>query len=167
MSEFVTSVNSTKFNLEIINENELNFGNQKISYELIELNYNNFLLKLGNKLYELTAEKINGDLFKVNVGGYDFEITVRTALQERAYKLLESASRHQAHQTNVKAPMPGLILKIKKNTGDRVVQGESVVILEAMKMENDLKAPASGIIEKILVTEGSPVEKGASLFSIV
>jgi len=167
MSEFVTSVNSTKFNLEIINENELNFGNQKISYELIELNYNNFLLKLGNKLYELTAEKINGDLFKVNVGGYDFEIIVRTALQERAYKLLEGASRHQTHQTNVKAPMPGLILKIKRNPGDKVEQGESVVILEAMKMENDLKAPASGIIEKILVTEGSPVEKGAWLFSIV
>ena len=167
MSDFVISVNSTKFNLEIINENELNYGDQKISYELIELNFNNFLLKLGNKLYELTAEKINGDLFRINVAGYDFEITVRTALQERAYRLLESASIHQAHQTDVKAPMPGLILKIRKNPGDKVEQGESVVILEAMKMENDLKAPASGIIEKIFVTEGSPVEKGASLFSIV
>lgn len=167
MTDFVISVNSTKFNLVIINENQLNFGDQKINYELIELNHNNFLLKLGNKFYELAAEKINGDLFKVNVGGYDFEIVVRTALQERAYKLLESASRYQKHQTNVKAPMPGLILKIKKNPGDKVEQGESIVILEAMKMENDLKAPASGIIEKILVTEGSPVEKGASLFSIV
>ena len=88
MSDFVISVNSTKFNLEIINENELNYGDQKISYELIELNFNNFLLKLGNKLYELTAEKINGDLFRINVAGYDFEITVRTALRERAYRYL-------------------------------------------------------------------------------
>lgn len=167
MSEFVTSVNSTKFNLEIINENELNFGNQKIDYELIELNSNNFLLKLGNKLYELTAEKFNGDLFKVNVGGYDFEITVRTALQEKAYKLLESTAVHHSQHTEVKAPMPGLILKIKKNRGETVELGESVIILEAMKMENDLKSPASGVIDKIFIAEGSPVEKGTALFSII
>ena len=167
MSEFVLSVNSTKFNLEIINENELNFGNQKIDYELIELNSNNFLLKLGNKLYELTAEKFNGDLFKVNVGGYDFEITVRTALQEKAYKLLESTAVHHSQHTEVKAPMPGLILKIKKNRGETVELGESVIILEAMKMENDLKSPASGVIDKIFIAEGSPVEKGTALFSII
>jgi pyruvate carboxylase subunit B len=62
--------------------------------------------------------------------------------------------------------MPGLILKIRKNVGDKVEQGESVIILEAMKMENDLKAPASGQIKKIFVTEGSAVEKGSALFSI-
>ncbi|MBE0570913.1 MAG: hypothetical protein IH618_05145 [Ignavibacteriaceae bacterium] len=67
---------------------------------------------------------------------------------------------------NVKAPMPGLILRIKKNVGEKVEQGESVIILEAMKMENDLKAPASGIIESIFVTEGSAVEKGFNLFTI-
>ena len=115
----------------------------------------------------MTVEKINGDLFKVLVNGHQYEITVRTALQEKAYKLLEKAAIGQSHHTNVKAPMPGLILKLKKNAGEKVVQGESIVILEAMKMENDLKAPASGIIEKVFVTEGSAVEKGVLLFSIV
>ena len=62
--------------------------------------------------------------------------------------------------------MPGLILKIRKKVGEKVEQGESVIILEAMKMENDLKAPASGIIDNILVSEGSAVEKGVVLFSI-
>jgi biotin carboxyl carrier protein len=62
--------------------------------------------------------------------------------------------------------MPGLILKIKKNVGDKVEQGESVIILEAMKMENDLKSPSSGIIEKVFVSEGSAVEKGTALFSV-
>jgi biotin carboxyl carrier protein len=67
---------------------------------------------------------------------------------------------------DVKAPMPGLILKIRKKAGETVEQGESLIILEAMKMENDLKAPASGIIKSILVSEGSAVEKGVVLFSI-
>lgn len=166
MNDFVVSVNSSKFDVQIIDENELNFDEQKINYEIIELSSNNFLLKLDNKIFELTAERLNGDLFNVIVNGYYYETVVRTALQEKAYKLLESASRHQSHHTDVKAPMPGLILKIRKNPGEQVEQGESIIILEAMKMENDLKAPASGIIEKIFVTEGSAVEKGTALFSI-
>jgi len=166
MSEFVISVNSSKFNLEIINENQLNFNQEKIIYELIPLSANNYLLKLNNKQFELVAEKENSDFFNVLIDGYHYGITVRTVLQEKAFKLLESSSGKQRHHTDVKAPMPGLILKIRKNVGDKVEQGESVIILEAMKMENDLKAPASGQIEKMFVTEGSAVEKGSALFSI-
>ncbi len=62
--------------------------------------------------------------------------------------------------------MPGLILKVTKKVGEQVELGDSVIILEAMKMENDLKSPASGIIENIFVTEGSAVEKGTLLLSI-
>lgn len=166
MSEFIISVNSSKFNLEIIDENQLTFNQEKINYELIHLNGYNYLLKLNNKQFELVADKENSDYFNVLVDGYHYEVTVRTALQEKAFKLLESSTGKQRHHTDVKAPMPGLILKIKKNVGDKVERGESVIILEAMKMENDLKAPASGQIEKMFVTEGSAVEKGSALFSI-
>jgi biotin carboxyl carrier protein len=166
MNDFVISVNSSKFNLEIIDKNQLNFNQENINYELIHLSANNYLLKLNNKQYNLVAEKENSDFFNVLVDGYHYEVTVRTALQEKAFKLLESSSGKQRHHTDVKAPMPGLILKIRKNVGDKVEQGESVIILEAMKMENDLKAPASGQIKKIFVTEGSAVEKGSALFSI-
>ena len=62
--------------------------------------------------------------------------------------------------------MPGMILKVKKQPGDEVIQGESVMILEAMKMENDLRAPVSGIIKSINVKEGIAVEKGTVLFTI-
>jgi biotin carboxyl carrier protein len=87
-------------------------------------------------------------------------------LQEKAFKLLEDSAVAQHHHLDVIAPMPGLILKIRKNIGDKIEQGESVIILEAMKMENDLKASTSGIIENIFVSEGSAVEKGTVLFSI-
>jgi biotin carboxyl carrier protein len=117
-------------------------------------------------VFQLTAEQLDSNSFNVLVGGDTFDITVRTALQEKAYKLLENASTQVSHHTDVKAPMPGLILKIRKNIGEKIEQGESIIILEAMKMENDLKAPSSGIIEKIFVKEGTAVEKGAALFSI-
>ena len=66
----------------------------------------------------------------------------------------------------MKAPMPGMVLKIKKQVGDNVVRGESVLILEAMKMENDLRAHTSGIIKSLNVKEGMAVEKGYMLFII-
>ena len=166
MNDFIISVNSSKFDVRIIDENELSFEEEKINYELIPVSGYSYLLKLNNKIFELTSEKINSDQFKILVGGNYYDITVRTALQEKAFKLLESSSAHHSHHTDVKAPMPGLILKIRKSVGEKVEQGESVIILEAMKMENDLKAPASGYIEKIFVTEGSAVEKGTTLLSI-
>lgn len=166
MNDFIISVNSSKFDVQIINENELSFDEEKINYELIQVSSHSFVMKLNNKVFELVAEKINSDQFKILVDGNHFDITVRTALQEKAFKLLESSSSHQSHHTDVKAPMPGLILKIRKTVGEKVEQGESIIILEAMKMENDLKAPSSGYIEKLFVREGSAVEKGAALFSI-
>ena len=167
MNDFVIRVNSSKFDIKIIDENELNFESEKFEYELIQVGCNTYLLNLNNKVFQLTAEQIDGNSFNVLVGGDNFDITIRTSLQEKAYKLLENASTQLSHHTDVKAPMPGLILKIRKNIGEKVEQGESVIILEAMKMENDLKAPSSGVIEKVFVSEGSAVEKGTALFSIV
>jgi biotin carboxyl carrier protein len=166
MNDFVVSVNNSKLNVKVLNDNELTADEEKYYYELLPICNHSFILKLNNKVFELTTERLNSDLFNVLLEGNQFEVTVRTALQEKAVKLLESSAGFQHHHMNVKAPMPGLILKIKKNIGDKVEQGESIIILEAMKMENDLKAPASGEIEKIFVTEGSPVEKGVILFSI-
>ena len=166
MNDFVVSVNNSKLNVKVLNDNELTADEEQYNYELLPVCNHSFILKLNNKVFELTNERLNSDLFNVLLEGNQFEVTVRTALQEKAFKLLESSAGFQHHHMNVKAPMPGLILKIKKTVGDKVEQGESIIILEAMKMENDLKAPASGEIEKIFVTEGSPVEKGVILFSI-
>jgi acetyl/propionyl-CoA carboxylase alpha subunit len=166
MNDFIISVNSSRFDVRILNDIELSIDEEKINYELIQVDSYSYLLKLDNKVFKLTSEKINGELFKVLIDGNHYDITVRTGLQDKAYKLLESNLQIQSHHTNVKAPMPGLILKIRKSVGEKVEQGESIIILEAMKMENDLKAPASGFIEKIFVTEGSAVEKGTSLLSI-
>ena len=62
--------------------------------------------------------------------------------------------------TPVTAPMPGMIVKYEKNVGDAVNQGETVVVLEAMKMENSLPAPASGTIKSVSFSSGDTVAKG-------
>lgn len=66
----------------------------------------------------------------------------------------------------VKSPMPGNILEIMVNIGEEVYEGQSLIILESMKMEADITAPSAGIIETIHVSEGSSVSSGDILLSI-
>ncbi len=66
-------------------------------------------------------------------------------------------------QLNVAAPMPGLIVKINCSEGDEVAQNQPIVVMEAMKMENDIKSPLNGTIKSIAVGEGDSVNKGQVL----
>ena len=62
-----------------------------------------------------------------------------------------------ADGTEIKAPMPGTVVGVQKNVGDGVLAGEVVIVLEAMKMENDFVAPCDGTVKAIVATKGSTV----------
>ncbi len=62
--------------------------------------------------------------------------------------------------------MPGMVLKICKKLGDQISEGDTIMILEAMKMENEIKSHSHGLLAEIFVNEGTPIEKNVSLFSI-
>ena len=66
----------------------------------------------------------------------------------------------------VESPMPGKILAVKKNVGDAVKSGDVILVLEAMKMENDIVAPQDGTVASINVSVGDSVESGATLATL-
>ena len=66
----------------------------------------------------------------------------------------------------VTAPMPGNILKVNVNVGDRVTEGQVLVILEAMKMENEIMAPCDGVVNQVLVAKGATVDTGSPMVVI-
>ena len=66
----------------------------------------------------------------------------------------------------VTAPMPGNILKVNVNAGDKVAEGQVLVILEAMKMENEIMAPCAGTVTQVLTSKGSTVDTGAPIVVI-
>jgi len=68
--------------------------------------------------------------------------------------------------TIVEAPMVGKILKIEKNPGDHVDEDDVIIVMEAMKMENELRAPAAGKVKNVLVEPGKAVEKGTVLIEL-
>ncbi|GBD33077.1 MAG: hypothetical protein KatS3mg081_0156 [Gemmatimonadales bacterium] len=66
----------------------------------------------------------------------------------------------------VRAPMPGLVLRVEVEVGQRVGAGSGLLVLEAMKMENEIRSPRDGVVRRVLVRAGQAVEKGAELVEI-
>ncbi len=92
--------------------------------------------------------------------------TTTLQLKDRFDILLEQLGMNTANSgvlKEIKAPMPGLVLELKVKPGDQVSKGDTVLILEAMKMENILKSPGEGVVKSIPVSLGQSVEKNQVL----
>jgi len=98
-------------------------------------------------------------------GGDLWEATV---VDERTRRLQEmtAGGRADAGHVTVKAPMPGLVLRLEVEPGARVSKGQGLVVLEAMKMENELTAPMAGVVSAIHVRAGEAVAKGTPLADV-
>jgi biotin carboxyl carrier protein len=98
----------------------------------------------------------------INVDGYDFLVTIKEPLD----LLMDDMGFLKASQETVKelkSPMPGLIRSIYVSVGNVVADGDKLLSLEAMKMENIIKSPGTGIIKSINVQSGDAVEKNSIL----
>lgn len=100
----------------------------------------------------------------LNVNGKKAEVALTTEMDLLLAKMgLSGMAARKA--ADLKAPMPGLIRGISVAVGDEVKKGDTILILEAMKMENIIKSPADGIVKKIAVNSGDSVEKNQLLIA--
>lgn len=165
MSNYVVTLNDKKKIISYSGNSKVLMEGKEFNCELLHLNGQTYLLRINDRFYEISSDKSDNGNFSLLIEGNRFETTIRTALQEKANSLLQQkAALHKKKE--VKAPMPGMVLKVNKKAGDNIKQGETVLILEAMKMENDLRAPISGKLNEIFIEEGTAVDKGAVLFTI-
>ncbi len=103
--------------------------------------------------------------YTIRINGTAYEIKILDD-HDLLVKRLGLAAVGAQKITDVKAPMPGLVLSIDAKAGQEVQKGDPLLILEAMKMENVIKAPGDGIIKSIEVEKGQPVEKGQLLIEM-
>lgn len=94
--------------------------------------------------------------------GERFEVEVVDERTHHIQRLVGKGDTHGGPST-LKAPMPGLVVRVLVEPGQIVAAGQGLVVLEAMKMENELKALGLGIVETVAVSAGQAVEKGAAL----
>lgn len=135
---------------------------------------------INGKKYEVTIGDIVDNVANVTVNGEDYKVemepekapekpkvVVRPAAQQPASSSSDSAAASKVDAKNaVKAPLPGVITEIKVNVGDEVSAGDTVVVLEAMKMANNLDAEKGGKVTAICVQPGQSVMEGDALVVI-
>jgi acetyl/propionyl-CoA carboxylase alpha subunit len=124
------------------------------------------MIKLGTHVYRVVVERKPGrGQYTLWVDGYRFDVD---ALDERtrAIREISAASAGPSGPAPIKAPMPGLIVRVNVKVGDVVEAGQGVVVMEAMKMENELRATAAGTVKSIEVAAGAAVEKGTLLVAL-
>ena len=125
-----------------------------------------YSLLIGGKSYEVYAREISkpdssGSWYEIVVAGQRFEVHVEDEREKALAGSIKSA--HEAGEAVVRAPIPGLVLGIPFEPGAKVERGQTVAILEAMKMENDLASPIAGTIKEVKVAKGQTVNQGDAL----
>ena len=124
------------------------------------------MVKLGSHVHRVVVERREGrGRYSLWVDGYRFEVE---ALDERTRTIRDMSAANSAPvgPAPVLAPMPGLIVRVNVSPGDQVEAGQGVIVMEAMKMENELRATSSGKVRSVEVSPGTAVEKGTLLVAL-
>ncbi len=112
---------------------------------------------------------LNGCSHEVHVApAHDGTLTIQSGLKEftaelpdpRAWRCRRHGALEAEGRQQVSAPMPGKVVRILVQAGDRVEAGQGIAVIEAMKMQNEIRSPKSGVVERFLVQEGQPVNAG-------
>ncbi|NTE05476.1 acetyl-CoA carboxylase biotin carboxyl carrier protein subunit [Agrobacterium tumefaciens] len=154
---------NTVFNIEESNA-KLSVNNRPIELDLINISASEAHILYQNQSYNVEVIEANQQdkTCKIKVNGTIYQ----TKVEDRFDQLLKNLGLDNLTSNKVlemKAPMPGLVLKVLVNADTEVKKGDNLLILEAMKMENILKSATDGIVSKVLVKQGDKVEKNQIL----
>ena len=120
---------------------------------------------LGNDSWTVACQPLEGGRWALGAAGERFEAEVQDD-RSKQIEALTGAGRKAAAGGVVKAPMPGLVVRVEVSPGEAVEVGAGLVVVEAMKMENELRATIKGVVEQVHVKAGDRVEKGAALVTL-
>ena len=148
---------------------------------------NKYQYKVQGVDYDVEIEEVEGNVAKVNVNGIRFDVELKqpinptSTLKKVHVEAPKPVSRPSVAPTvapaadkptstgtgaAIKAPLPGTITEVKVNVGDTVKQGDVVLVLEAMKMQNNIESEHEGTVTSITIKQGESVMEGAVLMTI-
>ncbi|MCX7728671.1 MAG: acetyl-CoA carboxylase biotin carboxyl carrier protein subunit [Bacteroidia bacterium] len=166
----ITFQSNESFNIEIsFNQNHINgiINNKPFTAEIQKTHPYEYYILHNHHSYNIILLKANTDdkTLVVKINGKRAIIQVKDKF-DLLLKQLGMDKMTNKKTESIKAPMPGLVLNVLVGEGQEVKKGDTLLILEAMKMENALKSPHDGMVKKIYVSKGTAVEKNQLLIEI-
>ncbi len=130
---------------------------QPVDADAVEIAPNTLSLLLEGQSYDVRITPSPDGSLKLQTGLQEFsaEVLDPRAWRGRKHGALEAEGRQQ-----VVAPMPGKVIRVLVQAGDKVEAGQGLLVVEAMKMQNEIRSPKAGAVERLLVKEGQPVNAG-------
>jgi len=132
---------------------------QLVEADVVEVSPSVFSVLIGGQSFEARVEPAAAGL-RVVVGAHEYAAAIRDPRQWRRHRgaAVEAKGRQQAI-----APMPGKVVRVLVKAGDAVEAGQGLVVIEAMKMQNEVRSPKRGTVERLLVSEGQTINAGEVL----
>ncbi|MBL8118526.1 MAG: biotin/lipoyl-binding protein [Anaerolineae bacterium] len=163
--KYVTTVNNHKYEIEILADGSVLVNGKPRVVDFTPLGRTSYSILSEGKSQSMTIEERDGNIELLMRGGRMYTSQV---MDERALLMAQRSGALAADsgEIKIKSPMPGLIVAVKVEAGQEVKAGETVVILESMKMQNELKAPRDGVIGAVNVAGGQAVEQNKVLITI-
>ena len=119
---------------------------------------------LKGKVYEVVVER--GEAILVDERAASLPVVSAPVINTPAVAASAAPAAVTLSGEVVSAPLPGVVVNVGVNVGDKVKSGQTIMIIEAMKMENEISAPRDGTVSQIAVQKGSKVETGTPLLSL-
>jgi pyruvate carboxylase subunit B len=162
--KYTATVDDQDFTIDVDHPGEVVVDGEASAVDLRAIDGQLYSLLVGQESHEVYVEREAG-VYYVLIEGDRYPVVVE---DERLARLKAmSRAEHQSHGTAVvAAPMPGLVVRLTAAVGDSVAEGQGLVILEAMKMENEIRAPRAGIVRALHAVAGQTVNQGDQLLVI-
>ncbi|PWH12974.1 MAG: acetyl-CoA carboxylase biotin carboxyl carrier protein subunit [Anaerolineae bacterium] len=163
--KYVTTIEGKEYNIEIVDEKHIRLNDQVLEVDLVSVNGQPvYSLLLGGKSYEAYIYPEEKE-WQVLLHGQQYKATVEDEREKR----LKTAggARAETGEFHLKAPMPGLVVSVPVEEGQTIKKGQVLLILESMKMQNELKSPRDGTVHRIRVRPGESVEQRQTLLSVM
>lgn len=160
--KYVTIINKKQYEIEIQKDGSVLINGETRHVDFLALDPSLYSVITDTTSLQVVIDEDKGH-YSIMMGGRLYEGQV---LDERALLLAQRKGGLGGSSGDVNSPMPGLIVAVPVEQGQAVKQGQTVIILESMKMQNELKAPVDGVISTIHVSAGQTVDKGAVLVTI-
>ncbi len=142
---------------------QVRFGERQIDADIRQVGPSSFSIIIGNRSFDMDVVREGEELIVFSRAG-----VTRLTLENAARKITRGAGRGRevSGRAEMRAMMPGRVVSVLVQQGDEVEAGQGVVVVEAMKMENELKSPKKGKVAEVKVVAGQTVEKGELLVVI-